>query len=1205
MHVRAPFCTALVLAAVSSLSAGAALGHQVWMVHGGETRLMLNEARLAELGLTVTVVRGDSTRVPQGTHELAVIDRSSFVVHSEGFHLDAFAGGQIEHDSGLWIAYSGEVVELPRFSLRHVTAPDFEGLVATNGRGDGEAALLRFVEGKSGFDVVDRGFLAEATRVEITETLAALLGNESLAGESIGEVFVAASSHWVAGDPEHDFFPAPEDDSALRVCPNPTVGPDMVPGSLSGVCNHAAQEIPAGSGNWYDAISVGVTSCNLGDTVVLWAGGTPNHPLIGQSMYRLKDGRFEMIGQSWLKNAGVAVSGTFCCSCNGGGGLGPGCSDPYGCGLNSVQGGASSKSEVNAFTGDFTWPIGFNPPWSGTVARRVAIPGRYLDPAQNVGATYFVGGHVIARDDGAAGNGRNNQSWATVTVTAAGNEYTVSQPGPTHMGIPPIYAWADSDPSVEIVSVVVPNEGEYIIGTKVTDLGTGMWRYEYAVANNNSDRSAGSFSVPITGGATVTNIGFHDVEYHSGDPYAGSDWPGVRVAEAIQWDVPDAANPMANAIRWGTIYNFRFDANVPPDPAPADVYIGLFKSGAPAGVHASVTVPQQGPTDCDMDGLPDICAISCQAVELDVICADYPDCGTRLDCNSDSVPDDCQDDCNGNGIPDDCDISDTTSADVNGDGLPDECETIRVMAGAAPGGSGVSWDAPMASLSEALELAKQFQGRIREIWVGQGVYRPDTAGLGSPRTASFRLVDGVGVYGGFAGTETDRDQRDPKLNLSILSGDLGDNDGPDFGGHGENSYHVVLASSVGPGTVLDGFTITGGNTVGAALPDFNGGGVFVLNGSVSLRNLTITRNKAAWGGGVYMTGSPESEMVNCRVFGNQATSVGGGLALAQSNPMLVNTTIAGNVAGNGGAVFSNAASPRFVNSTIVANHASSLGGGIRLAGAGSSLMFDNCILWLNTSGAAQTADQAAQVSIAGGGITLQFRHSLVQGWNGTLSGDATSGDDPLLVSLPNHGGDGWGTGGNDQFGDLRLTANSPAVDMGDSSLLPAGVTSDIDGLDRIVGDEVDAGAHERQASTVTSGACCTSGSCAEVAEAAACTVFVCDVFTNELPECGGACGTTCYGDVNGDGVVTAADRGFISAAIGQSAAAQLCQYDADGNGFINAGDRGFVAAAIGLCLDLPDWQNGSGLGADGQPDTRFGTATFMGAGSTCGEVVCP
>jgi probable HAF family extracellular repeat protein len=142
------------------------------------------------------------------------------------------------------------------------------------------------------------------------------------------------------------------------------------------------------------------------------------------------------------------------------------------------------------------------------------------------------------------------------------------------------------------------------------------------------------------------------------------------------------------------------------------------------------------------------------------------------------------------------------------------------------------------------------------------------------------------------------------------------------------------------------------------------------------------------------------------------------------------------------------------------------------------------------------------------------------------------------------------------------------------------------------------------------GACCiqrpAGASCVQAADEVACSAnrFTCDVRTNELPECGGACGTICTGDANGDGVVNAADRGFISASIGLTDERLVCQYDLDGNGFINAADRGFVSANIGLCTPLPDWQNGSGLN-HGVSDTRFGMVQFMGAGTTCGEVTCP
>ena len=100
-----------------------------------------------------------------------------------------------------------------------------------------------------------------------------------------------------------------------------------------------------------------------------------------------------------------------------------------------------------------------------------------------------------------------------------------------------------------------------------------------------------------------------------------------------------------------------------------------------------------------------------------------------------------------------------------------------------------------------------------EIWVAAGTYKPTT---GTDRSATFQLKNGVAIYGGFAGTETARDQRNPVANLTILSGDIDNNDSQTpiitdlttVTGNTTNSYHVVTGAT---GATLDGFTITAGN----------------------------------------------------------------------------------------------------------------------------------------------------------------------------------------------------------------------------------------------------------------------------------------------------------------------------------------------------------------------------------------------------------
>jgi hypothetical protein len=130
------------------------------------------------------------------------------------------------------------------------------------------------------------------------------------------------------------------------------------------------------------------------------------------------------------------------------------------------------------------------------------------------------------------------------------------------------------------------------------------------------------------------------------------------------------------------------------------------------------------------------------------------------------------------------------------------------------------------------------------------------------------------------------------------------------------------------------------------------------------------------------------------------------------------------------------------------------------------------------------------------------------------------------------------------------------------------------------------------------GACCSGGSCTDTAPED-CSGFVCNAFDHQPGSFLG-----CYGDADGNGVVNAADRGIVSANVGQTDPVLVCINDFDGNGVVNAADRGFVSANIGQCAALPDFQNGSGLNG-GLPDTRFGAPVFHGLGTTCAETTCP
>jgi hypothetical protein len=375
------------------------------------------------------------------------------------------------------------------------------------------------------------------------------------------------------------------------------VGPDVTVFNLSDVGNYG------GSGGLH-GYSVGTRSCNRGDVPLNWCdqstgcapGATSaDHPVIAQNLYRLKDGRFEQIGMSWLKHGFVSTNSTTAgCtgaqgqSCQGppfgGNQLGVGCTDPYGSSLNGSR-PLGPRSEVNAATGEYPFPHGGFGTTTHVSDQRIKVLESEIDTALNPGALFWIEGQYIAPDDAVASNGLNNASYRPVTVGASPT-YTLSFSAATVEGVSAIAAWPIADPTVELINADIPSSSpaeRFQVARQVTDLGGGSWHYEYAVRNHNSDRSAGSFSVQFSGPTTITNVGFRDIDHHSGEPYATTDWAAdTAVPNTVTWSTDDfATDPNANAMRWATMFSFWFDADRAPSGGIQHT-LGLFKPGSPA-----------------------------------------------------------------------------------------------------------------------------------------------------------------------------------------------------------------------------------------------------------------------------------------------------------------------------------------------------------------------------------------------------------------------------------------------------------------------------------------------------------------------------------------------------------------------------------------------------------------------------------------------
>jgi hypothetical protein len=494
----------------------------------------------------------------------------------------------------------------------------------------GEAFDLAVRDGKTGFvffniaghqyDYDANGQLLSIKdgRLLISQEFAQALGRPSGAGSVVGKISIGTSMQPVEiativnGTVQSVTMPPMQyATSAGAQAAQPSAGtikgPDVIVGDLPSVEQ-------GGSNGTFVGLGVGTTSCNNGQQPLHWFSLPNNdHPVIPQNLYRMSGGtsndeRFEQVGQSWLKHAFFALEGDDCgfgCSTNGcttGSNLCSGCSDPYSAGLNYSQSGLGSRAWVNPFTGVFPGSpspanhTGHN--HTGT-SHRVTVAMSDLDTTQNLGATYFAEGQYVTPHEYAwcqahpgQCNMNNNVSYRQFSVSGTTN-FTFSPVGSTVRSTPAIFAWTGA--TINQIEPDPGNDGIAFVGYKVTNPSTGVWHYEYAIYNENLDRAIQSFAVPT--GRRIRNTGFHAPPQEPGwandgtvgnTGYSSTPWTSVVTGGSLTWSCETLAqNPNANAIRWGTLYNFRFDSNRPPQDALA--VIGFFKTGVP------ITVPIQAP----------------------------------------------------------------------------------------------------------------------------------------------------------------------------------------------------------------------------------------------------------------------------------------------------------------------------------------------------------------------------------------------------------------------------------------------------------------------------------------------------------------------------------------------------------------------------------------------------------------------------------
>ncbi len=395
-----------------------------------------------------------------------------------------------------------------------------------------------------------------------------------------------------------------------------------------------------------------------------------------------------------------------------------------------------------------------------------------------------------------------------------------------------------------------------------------------------------------------------------------------------------------------------------------------------------------------------------------------------------------------------------------------QSSVLRVRHGASGAATGADWDSAFPELSDAITVAACAGEVVDEIWVAQGTHRPDHATR--DRSATFRLLNGVEILGGFAGVEESKSDRSPPDNETILSGDIGIE-----GTAVDNSYHVVTGNGNNATAILDGFTIRDGNATATATD--GGGGLRLTSSAASIRDCVFTSNTGKNGGAIQLSSLSGSEFADCEfsensalisggaiyvgssctarvdrcvLLANQALAFGGAMHSAGGMIDLSNSLVSGNGASSGGAIYNLLGNLFSENNTIYRNSAVGSVGGVLNSNASATIA--STILWDNrdASGAVQSSQ------IAGASVALDY--SCVQGLTGSLGGTGNTAVAPQFVDAV--GSDGVAGTSDD---DLRLLAGSPAINGGDPAVVAQVDTGfDLDRGPRVLCGRIDMGAFE-------------------------------------------------------------------------------------------------------------------------------------------------
>lgn len=636
------------LAASSRSQAPAPASQQLWSAWGGTVEVRWNRDLAGDLGMRISAPRAALPGLSMRERDRFELRRTgSLAFHVEQGYFRGFDGGSLQASGGYTIQLAdGSSINLSDFRL----VPSADPLVLNFVGSDGK---VWFYIDRLMYELVDndRTLAVGAMDMRISAELADRIGHPEVTGWAIadlamttevqtqgsGAMPMAANPHWPGtaapngGTYQADLFMQSFTMSYSRCqgCTGPSGTGSVVFTPSSTLKNNV------------NAGSLGVTipgQGDLGTSTALWAAsiawnqkftgnlapyGNDQHPYLIWNLYRIDpDGRISQIGRSGVKHAWLTTNGG-CADPNDHDGhiLGRSCTDTYGTGNNDTSSDLGPRSEIVPATGIWGRCGSIYDPNcvgsqtaspNGQYDQRLVVREPQISSTVNPGSTYLFESWYIARDDINPYN-----SMATVTGAPNWSGSTWSPGGGSNYKLgPAIDRWVDpvNPPANAKNSELAAPEGHAKVAVKVTDIGNGQWRYDYAVMNVDfaravttgtapnvrvlSNKGFDSFSVPVAADSLVAAL-----PGNAGELDPTFNWRAISASGRVDWGSDPnrpgfsgatfSTSALPKTLDWGMLYSFSLISNKAPVNGTATLHVA--QAGTPASYDVATLVPGMTP----------------------------------------------------------------------------------------------------------------------------------------------------------------------------------------------------------------------------------------------------------------------------------------------------------------------------------------------------------------------------------------------------------------------------------------------------------------------------------------------------------------------------------------------------------------------------------------------------------------------------------